>query len=63
MLLPLQVELLVFQEESMQFFQEGCQASWMAVKLPSIQAQHLANEQEVYEEHKQITEIQKEALL
>lgn len=47
----------------MQFFQEGCQVSWMAVKLPSIQAQHLANEQEVYEEHKQTTEIPKGALL
>ena len=47
----------------MQFFQEGCQVSWMVVKLPSIQARHLANEQEVYEEHKQTTEIQKGALL
>jgi hypothetical protein len=35
----------------------------MAVKLPSIQAQHLANEQEVYEEHKQTTEIKNRALL
>jgi hypothetical protein len=34
----------------------------MAVKLPSIQAQHLANEQEVYEEHTQTTEIKKQSL-
>jgi hypothetical protein len=46
----------------MQFFQEGWQVSWTAGKLPTTQVQHLANGEEVYEEHMLTTEIHKDLL-